>query len=299
MGREDMKIKSASLFALCSLLFALCNGAAHSAAVPCSKLNLVRCLDSACAINSGANPAARCQLCGTATAGAPADNSGMTSVSLGISAKISFSAKELKNAPADPGARYAWAAGECIKKVTNCTVDDVSENYDKLIEQSCRAAGVSASMSNLLAAAKQTKSESSCRTDITACIVNDKHCGANYALCTDDADLSRNFAACATENNGCDEFAAGIRTTLISARDTAVANRDTLLANIVAAYQTARETKLKTATDSCKNNAAMNECITAVCNTNMKNKCAAGDSAEKSMATLLCKYHETACNRLK
>ena len=105
------------------------------AATKCSTANLTRCLDSVCAINVSSNPAARCQYCGTSNAGTP-PKSKMRSVSAGASAKYNISEKELKKAPEDPGQRYAWATTQCIKKVAGCSADDVSEAYDKLIEQS-------------------------------------------------------------------------------------------------------------------------------------------------------------------
>ena len=65
------------------------------AAVSCSRANLTRCLDSVCAINISSNPAARCQYCGTPSAGAPSAT-GMRGVSVGASAKYNISDKELK-----------------------------------------------------------------------------------------------------------------------------------------------------------------------------------------------------------
>ena len=61
----------------------------------CSVANLTRCLDSACAINIGANPAARCQYCGSESAGEPEKSTAMKSISAGASAKYNISDKEL------------------------------------------------------------------------------------------------------------------------------------------------------------------------------------------------------------
>lgn len=285
-------------FAICTLLFAFCP--APGMAATCSKANLTRCLDSACAINIGANPAARCQLCGTADAGsANTASNGMSSLSVGASASNTLSAKELKSAPTDPGLRYAWATGECMKKIAGCTEEDVTDTYDKLIEQSCRAAGISAGMAELHAAAKKTKTNTACETEITACLNKENRCGGNLTACEDSAVFDRNFSTCAVEVGGCDQFAAGIRTKLIAQRDANVRAADTLLANIVNAYQSKRETELKTAETSCKNNSARDTCIANVCETNMKNKCGVGYESEKSMATLLCKFYDTACDRIK
>ncbi|MDR0741501.1 MAG: hypothetical protein LBF28_01885 [Rickettsiales bacterium] len=289
--------KIATLFIAAVCIMPAGFGAADAAS--CSRSDLTKCLDSACATNIGANPAARCQLCGTSSAGSAPSDTGMKSLSVGASARNTLSAKELKSAPSDPGARYAWATGECIKKITACTDEDVSDAYDKLIEQSCKSAGISAGMLELHAAAKKTKTRASCDTDIKACLTDSKRCGANYAACEENADFDKFFSACAVEASGCGEHMNAIRTDLVSARDSSIKSQDTLLANIIKAYQTARESKLKSAEDSCKDSHAKKSCINTACETNMKNKCAAGFESEKSMATLLCAFHDTACSRLK
>jgi hypothetical protein len=87
---------------------------------------------------------------------------------------------------------------------------------------------------------------------------------------------------------------------LIASRDSAINSSASILASIVKGYQTARAEKLKAAKESCANGAAFNACVQSVCETNMINKCAGdGFESEKSMATLLCKFHNTACSRLK
>ena len=53
----------------------------------CSIANLTRCLDSVCGINMGANPAARCQYCGSSSAGQPSKSTAMKTVSAGASTK--------------------------------------------------------------------------------------------------------------------------------------------------------------------------------------------------------------------
>ncbi|MDR0726582.1 MAG: hypothetical protein LBF37_00800 [Rickettsiales bacterium] len=289
--------KIIGLFIAASLFLPVMYGAAVAAS--CSKANLTRCLDSACALNIGSNPAARCQLCGTAQAGSAATDTGLKSLSVGASAKNTLSATELKSAPSDPGTRYAWATGECIKKIAGCTQDDVTNAYDRLIEQSCKAAGITSGMAELQLAARKTKTQTSCNTEIRACLTDAKHCGPNYAACAQDTDFDRFFSACAVDASGCTEHVNAVRTELASARDGAIKNQETLLANIVGAYQTARDTKLKSAEDSCKDNKAKTSCVKTVCETNMKNKCGVGFESEKSMANLLCAFHDTACQRLK
>lgn len=278
--------------------FALLSGGAH-AATKCSIANLTRCLDSVCAINMSSNPAARCQYCGTSGAGVAQAVSEMRGVSVGASAKYTLTAKELKKAPTDPGARYVWATAECMKRVDGCTTDDVTDNYDKLIEQSCRAAGITAEMASLRTAATKPASKSSCQTNITSCIVAATKCNADWRACSDDAEFNKFFAACSVDATGCDEYTSDIRTTLIASRDNAIKNADNALAGIVAAYQSARESKLNAAQASCRDNAGRTACMNIVCERSMPNKCAAGFESENTMANALCKFYDVACNLLK
>lgn len=265
---------------------------AHAAS--CSRANLTRCLDSVCAINVSSNPAARCQYCGTSSAGTP-PKSAMQGISVGASAKYNISDKELKKAPTDPGERYAWATQQCIKKVAGCSADDVSETYDKMIEQSCKAAGISAQMAELTTAAKKTKSKTSCTNEIQTCLISDTKCGSDYGACESDADFNKFFAACGVDAAGCDDHVSAIRSEMLLARDNAIKNADTLLANIVASYQAARDQQLATARANCTNNAGREKCIETVCQKNMNNKCATGFEGEKAMATQLCKFYDLAC----
>ena len=278
----------------------------------CSVANLTRCLDSVCAINIGANPAARCQYCGSSNAGEPTKSAGMKSVSAGASAKYVISDKELKSAPTEPGARYVWGTKLCLEKVAGCTPDDVEEKYDPLIEQSCKAAGISAEMANLTKKANEKKTQNSCSSDITTCVIDAQRCGADYGKCESDADLDKYFAECGVLSSGCEDFLAAIKSELTSARDTSIANADKLLENIINSYKTAREQRLVSAQQSCKNNKAKQDCINRVCASNMRNKCGLKlDTVEVSkekhdlikvestVAEQLCKFYDTACERLK
>lgn len=291
--KREMK-KYIAFFTLSAIMCANAYGAAT-----CSRANLTRCLDSACAINVNMNPAARCQYCGTASAGEPTQDKGLRSVSVGTSAANTLSAKELQAAPSDPGRRYAWATAECIKKISGCTADDVSAAYDALIEQSCRAAGINAQMASLRAAASKTISKSACSTGITACMVDAKRCAADWRECEQNADFDKFFSDCTVESKGCDEYFAAIRTELIGARDTAIKNADTVLANIVAAYQAARATKLAAARTACTDNSGRESCIKSVCERSMRNKCGVGFESEKAAATQLCKFYDIACATLR
>ncbi len=271
-----------------------------NSATTCSRANLTRCLDSVCAINVSSNPAARCQYCGTASAGTPQTKGGMQNLSVGASSKNTLTDKELKNAPSDPGDRYAWATAQCIAKVGGgCTPDDVSDIYDKLIEQSCKAAGVNAQMASLRAAAKKTVSRASCNTDITSCLIAANKCGPDYSACKDDAEFNKFFAACSVDATGCDEHINSIRNDLLAARKDTFKNADTMLAAIVESYQKAREQKLAAARKSCTDNAGRDDCVATVCEQNMRNKCGIGFESEKSAAVLMCKFYEVACAALR
>ena len=267
----------------------------HSA---CSRANLTRCLDSACAVNISSNPAARCQYCGTADAGEPND-AGLRAVSVGTSAKYNISARDLKSAPTDPGERYVWASKKCISIVDGCTADDVSDVYDKLIEQSCTAAGISAQMAVLFENARKVKTESACKSEITACIVGEAKCTSKYSGCAEDADFDKYFSECSIASVGCDAYLSDIRSTLATARDRTIKNAEETLLAIVQSYRDARAKRLAAITKSCENNSGRDACITSVCNRSMPNKCDAAYPSEKSMATQLCKFYDIACSALK
>lgn len=265
----------------------------------CSVANLTRCLDSACAINIGSNPAARCQYCGSSAAGKPSNASAMKNISAGSVTKYVLSDKELKKAPSDPGERYVWATKQCLGKIKDCTPDDVSDNYDSLIEKSCTAAGIAAEMTRLTDEAKIEKTQTSCSTEINSCLINEKRCMADYRNCEKDADFDKFFSECSVAANGCDAHLKKIRSTLIASRDNAIKNADTVLKNIVTAYQNARKQKLESTRKSCKDDSLKKKCIAMVCNTNMRHKCEIGYEYEEALANQLCKFYDIACERLK
>lgn len=281
------------------LIPAILAATAANSATTCSRANLTRCLDSACAINVSSNPSARCQYCGTSNAGAPTAGNAMRSISVGTSAKYNISDKELKKAPTDPGERYAWATRECIKRVSGCTADDVSETYDGLIEQSCRAAGVSIQFTQTLDELAKTRSRTSCKNEIQSCIIATDRCTADFRNCDDNAEFDKNFSACGVIATGCDEYLSGIRSDLIDQRDTAIKNTETILTRIVESYQNARATKLNSIKSGCADNSARDGCVKMVCENHMANKCDANNPDERSMALQLCKFYEIACNTIK
>lgn len=274
----------------------------------CSRANLTRCLDSACAINISSNPAARCQYCGTSDAGEPND-AGLRAVSVGSSSRFAIAPRDLKSAPSDPGERYVWASKKCLTLVRDCTADDISETYDQLIEQSCTASGINAQMAVLFENARKTKSATTCKSEITACMVGDTKCTSKYTGCDTDADFDKYFSECAIASVGCDEYLADIRTTLTTSRDNAVKNAETALLAIVQSYRDARASRLATITTSCANNAARDACIASICNRSMPNRCDAtvetAESYQKvvkseiAIATQLCQFIDIACSTLK
>lgn len=267
---------------------------ANAAASKCSTVNLTRCLDSVCAINVSVNPAARCQYCGTTSAGTPVTK-GLSNVTVGQSTKYALTAKELQVAPSDPGKRYMWATTECIKKLPGCTTDDVSRIYDKLIEQSCKSAGVAIQIANTMEnmAAKPTKTK--CNDTLNTCIT--KKCGPGFDSCTSDTDFDRFIAECATDATGCDEYLADFRKSVSTEREHTYANRESTLDTLIQNYKTTRENKLANARSACDKKTASESCIKTTCANNMPGKCE-GD-IEKSMATQLCKFYDTACTVLK
>lgn len=308
-------MKHRTLFSVIGFLFA--PAVAFGA---CSANNLTRCLDSVCAINIGANAAARCQYCGSATAGEPPTTNietingkivQMKNITAGGTSKYTISDKELKKAPKDPGQRYVWATEQCLKKVSGCTTEDVSDTYDSLIEQSCEAAGIAAEMLIAITNTNKTKTKTECSAKINACVIDERHCLADYRNCESDVNFDKYFSQCsisspATKDNkieydisGCDSFLADIRSTLISDRNSAIKNAATLLQSIVKAYQDTRTTKLATTQKSCKDNSAKQICLADMCDSHMRHKCGDGYEYELQLAEQLCKYYDTACSRLK
>lgn len=284
-----------------------------NAATTCSRANLTRCLDSVCAINMSTNPSARCQYCGTSNAGTPPVIKGLRNVSVGSSAKYNISDKELKKAPSDPAQRYIWATKQCIAKVSGCTTDDVSETYDKLIEQSCTAAGISSKMSELQSELKKEKTSDQCETAITSCIITDQRCTSDWRACESDSDFDKYFAECSIidDASDCGNHISDIKNTLTAARDNAIKNADKLLAQIVSGYQNARTKKLSDIENGCKNDKIFEQCVNTICQNNMPYKCGTASNMdysdeidtqitnfEKIAAQDLCKFYKTACETL-
>lgn len=255
-------------------------------------------MDSACAINGGINPSARCQYCGTSNAGTPPAQKGLSNITAGQSTKYAISSKDLAKAPSDPSKRYNWAANECVKKLPDCTTDDVADAYDKLIEQSCKAAGVTMQIAKLSTDVNKKQTKSKCEPIFTTCM--NKKCGTTFDSCANDADLDRSIAECAADANGCDDYISDFRKTFSDARDRAIGNRENVLNAIAEKYQSARKAKTDGTLEKCRKGTASETCIKTVCANNMRGKCDGADAAdERSMATQLCKFYDTACTVLK
>lgn len=278
---------------ICAVAPVFCAPAAVS---KCQKTSMQRCLDSACAINIGMNPSARCQYCGTSAAGNPPSQKGLSKVTAGQSTKYVLTDREMRNAPSDPGARYVWATNECIKKLPDCTPDDVSDLYDKLIEQSCKAAGVTMQAASAIESINKKRTKTSCNDTLTTCM--DKKCGTTFENCEEDAIFTRSIAECAAESTGCDDYIAEFRATITTDRKTAAARRESVLQTLVKNYQSTRESKLSSAKSNCKSGKTFETCVTATCNNNMPNKCD-NNKTERSMAERLCQFYKTACTVLK
>jgi len=297
----------------CTLLTALCTFAfaPRANAAACNVPNLVKCLDSACAINQDTFIGARCALCGTDLAassikqdstyklggGVPA----MQALSLGKQTGVTFTDAELKAAPTSAGARYSWAAGACIQKITGCVADDVAANYDKLIQQSCQAV-LSANDYAAAMKPKPAKTADGCQTDMQNYMMDATRCGLNFANCplsgTDDSIFDKFFSAALVDTK-CDAFAATLKTQMKSARDGYFAAYDANLQKIVSGMQAARTARLTSITASCNDGSAMASCVATACAL-MPNNCpSTGGANEKSYAATLCAWVSTACNRLK
>lgn len=273
---------------LFGLLFSLNN----LYSVGCSKGNLIKCLDSVCAINVSSNPAARCQLCGSDTAGIT--NTNMQMLTLGTKSKYIISGKELKNAPEEAEARYAWAIQKCIRKNENCKEEDASENYDKLIEQSCVSAGLSEGFNKLTK--EKEKSKHSCKKDINVCLTKEENCGTNYKNCFENEDLDKFISQCSVLVNNCDVYVQNIRDDILKTIENSKKNKKNLVASIIESYKNMRDAKKKEISESCQNDSMYNMCVESFCRNKMKKKCEAG--FEKIIAGNFCNFYKVACGKL-
>ncbi|MDR1071123.1 MAG: hypothetical protein LBL21_00565 [Rickettsiales bacterium] len=284
-------------------LAALC--APPGFAAKCKISDLQKCLDSACYddMDSGS----RCYMCGTSLAKKPekqkyalGDTPEMKSLSVGKSSKNTISDKDLKNAPADPGDRYKWATAECVKKLKDCSPEDATENYDKLIDQSCKIALGSSDYEASLKKAAVKKTADQCGADLSVCLLSASKCAGNMLNCEEDGEFNRNFSACMVEASGCDEFTTTLRDKMKKQRDDMVAKKESRLSDLVRLRRMEREENLAAANRIC--NGGKDACVLEMCG-NLPNGLdengLCGDSEEKIMAASLCKFVDIACDKIK
>ncbi|MDR0803558.1 MAG: hypothetical protein LBO08_00505 [Rickettsiales bacterium] len=275
------------------ILFSFAMPAALHAA--CSSLNLQTCLDSACNLNS-MDHGERCNLCGGGSGNSSRESTGLQSLSLGAS-KYALTDKELKNAPTgNAGQRYIWATDQCLKKVVDCTPDNVDGLYDKLIETSCKAIGIDNAFASAKTKIESEKTEDACRGLVQACMTRDSKCLADWSGCFETADFDRIISACLIEED-CGRHGAALRTGMTALVRASETRYDNIAPAITQKYAAARESKLREAQDQCKPT-GKDACISNMCG-HFANKCSADAPNEKIMANLLCKYFDTACAKLK
>jgi hypothetical protein len=288
------------------MIAVLCHGAFAASAQKCRVSDLQACLDSAC--DDGLDTASRCYLCGTSAAKKPeekkyalGDTPKLQSLAVGRSSRNTLSDNELKSAPKEPGERYQWATRECVKKIDGCAAEDATENYDKLIDQSCKVAlgdvEYTASIKN--SAVKKTSDQ--CSAELSSCLLSPAKCDGNMLKCADDAEFNRNFSSCMADASGCGDFITEMRGKMISARDNMVKTRESRLTDLANLRKMERQEKLESANRLCSG-VGKDACVAEMCG-NMPNGldenglCA--DQNERQWAANLCKFVDTACNKLK
>ena len=278
---------------------------APAAAAKCKVSDLQACLDSAC--DGDMDAGARCYLCGTSAAKRPeavkyalGDTPEMQALSVGKSSKNTLSDKDLKSAPKDPGERYQWATRECLKKLKDCDAEDVSGNYDKLIDQACKVALGESEYGAAMKKAAVKKTSEQCDSDLSLCLLSADKCDGNMLKCETDDDFNRNFSACMVDATGCGDFTTTLRDKMKKSRDDMVAKKDGNIDNLVELKQMERRGKLESANNMCKT--GKDACIAEMCavfpnGLDAKGLCA--DAEEKILATNACKYVDLACDKLK
>lgn len=275
-------------------------------AASCRVSDLQACLDSAC--NESLEQTSRCYLCGTSMAKKPiadayalGDTPIMQSLAVGLSSKNTLSEKELKSAPLDPGKRYQWATKECLVKLKDCSTDDIADNYDKLIEQACKVALGDAEYATAMKKSQEKKTMEQCNAELSLCLLSESKCDGNMLLCETDNDFDRNFSACMVEASGCGEFMATLRGNMAKSRDDMVGRKDEQLSDLVKLRQMERQEKLEAAKRVCTVE-GKNACVVEMCGNfpiGLDENGLCSDNEEKILATTLCKFVDTACNKLK
>ncbi|MDR2269230.1 MAG: hypothetical protein LBD94_03545 [Rickettsiales bacterium] len=279
---------------------------ARSFAAKCKVSDLQACLDSACydSLDGGS----RCYMCGTSAAKKPAkekyalgDAPQMQTLSVGKSSKNTISDKDLKKAPEDPGERYQWATSECIKKLKDCTTDDATENYDKLIDASCKIALGESDYAATMKKASEKKTSDQCSGELSVCLLDVSKCGVNMLNCEEDSEFNRNFSICMSDASGCGDFATVLRDKMRKTRDDMVAKKESRLSDLVALRQMERKEKFESANRLCTDG-GKDGCILEMCGNfpmGLDENGLCSDPEEKIWAASLCKFVDIACNKLK
>jgi hypothetical protein len=166
------------------------------------------------------------------------------------------------------------------------------------MEQSCRAALSEQEYERAFAAQKRAqKNAATCAAEIQNCLNADRRCGTLFVQCEENADLDKYFSECLAAAGGCDAFSSGIRPQITSLRDGAFASKQTVMTDMIAAYQSARVRRLSTIKNGCADDSLKESCVLQLCST-IGGDCM-NDAARKSAATRMCAYVDTACGRIK
>ncbi|MCL2757970.1 MAG: hypothetical protein FWE64_01465 [Alphaproteobacteria bacterium] len=284
-----MMKKAAKFFALCLATCAMFIGAADAR---CHVPNLVRCLDSACVAGLTGDPTVRCALCGSGQA---------TLRRQPLAQRPSATTLDTRNAPTDPRERYVWAATECMRLIADCTADDVRDNYNTLIMQSCNAALVERTGADASRTAMaQTPGDQCSQADLRRCVT--ERCGANWAACMVDADLDRHFSACTiTTNCGSDQNIANIRTAMRTERDNFETNRTANAETVARRHRADREEWVRAIGTDCMTGGGARAPARVACETekcNIIGGCQ-GSVDNTRIARLLCEHVDIACGRIR
>ena len=216
-------------------------------------------------------------------------------VTAGTASKNTISAKELRQAPNDPGERYVWATRLCLNKIPNCTAEDVSEAYDGLIEKSCTAAGIKNDMANLQKkSAQNTKNSRTCLNEISKCVTAAEKCDTNFSKCVDDKIFNNFFATCSSQSTGCTNFIDTVRTEINKSRQSIISATESNVNAIANTRKQARINRFATVNSDCLHNTEYNKCIDNACQNNTNDNC----ETNQDIAIALCEFYKTACTKI-
>jgi len=257
------------------------------------------------------NPASRCYMCGTSAAeGArpPEDPRErqrqapqMQTLALGGSSRNTISDRDLRDAPRRPEDRYLWAQQQCLTLLSDCTERDIEDNYDRLIEQACHIAMNDIEFNVALREAAVRKTEDTCNTELSQCLLGANRCGPNMLECESNEDFNRNFSACAVYVGGCDDFTTALRSRMMTQRDEMIAQRGRRVQELAELRRNEREHRWQQATGMCQDDRGFNACVIEMCG-NFPIGLVDGicqDQEETRWARQICEFVRTACQRLR